>query len=252
MEKIGLGTLAAGLLRAFKTVIIIFRNLPEGSGWCNTFLTPWSPLSQEHLAEESMGKDALSPFKGPSLGGGVILKVAPTAWEHSGYFLNRTCNFFFLSEQQKLGAPWVKLVLLIHYQNQTQINWLTWDSKPLGALPKKALHSVSSLSHQLCIKQNSAGQCCRLKPIIYAAWKVIFPNQSWAIPYSALSFLSLFFSFLILNTGLISFLPLFWRWKKWKRGEKQQANRVTSDPWHWKAIHQLNTHWGQDNKYRYI
>lgn len=87
----------------------------------------------------------------------------------------------------------MKLVLLIHYQNQTQINWLTWDSKPLGALPKKALHSVSSLSHQLCIKQNSAGQCCRLKPIIYAAWKVIFPNQSWAIPYSALSFLSLFF-----------------------------------------------------------
>lgn len=67
--QLGLGILAVRLLRAFKTLIFIFRNLQEGDSWSVTFSTTGSSLSQEHLAEDSTWGAALSPFEGPGLEG---------------------------------------------------------------------------------------------------------------------------------------------------------------------------------------
>lgn len=66
-----------------------------------------------------MEKAALSPFKGAGLGRGGDSQDSPYAWEHMGYFLNRTCNFFLAS---KTVCTMSEAGPANPYQNQTQIN----------------------------------------------------------------------------------------------------------------------------------
>lgn len=75
-----------------------------------------------------MRKTALSSFKVPSLRGRVERdpQIVP----------NMTYNFFFLASKTLLTVSEVDPAN--SYENQTQINWLNWDLKPPGALPKKA------------------------------------------------------------------------------------------------------------------
>lgn len=94
-------------------------------------LNSLKPSFTRESCRRQYGKGHITPFQRSQSGGKVGGEEYPT------HHLNMTYNFFF-SGQQNSVCTMSEADPANPYQNQIQINWLNWASKPPGARPKKA------------------------------------------------------------------------------------------------------------------